>query len=314
MKSEKEAPHGGSTPSGAGVGRRGESWWSRLRPPNKTILPHRGSLSVRFATLERGYSTRSLRFVRWRRITSSSNVHRPARPSGEWNDDDFDVLANGDVVRRERAGRNEVARETVSTEDVGHGVGRLLLSSHQKGVRHVEVTHGSYCACNRNATRFGADHGPFGRRPSHRAERAELRCRHSRSARQQERSGREAFRGDDGLGHERPQSCGSPAGLVQGSWATWKQEWPIGKATLWNEVAERAKAVGFRHFGGRTPRGYAETLTSCADQWRGPARPPAGPTRGPCLSGYRGATRMEPRSRESNNLAKATYIHLPCLP
>jgi hypothetical protein len=24
----------------------------------------------------------------------------PSRPSGEWNDDDFDVLANGDVVGR----------------------------------------------------------------------------------------------------------------------------------------------------------------------------------------------------------------------
>jgi hypothetical protein len=28
------------------------------------------------------------------------------------------------------------------------------------------------------------------------------------------KSGREAFRGDYGLGHERPQPCGSPAGLV----------------------------------------------------------------------------------------------------
>jgi len=50
----------------------------------------------------------------------------------------------------------------------------------QKGVRYVEVAYGCYCACNRNAARFGADHGPLGRRPSHRAERAKLRCRHSR--------------------------------------------------------------------------------------------------------------------------------------
>jgi hypothetical protein len=54
------------------------------------------------------------------------------------------------------------------------------LDSVQKGVRHVEVVYGRYCACNRDATCFGADHGPFGRRPSHRAERAKLRCRDSR--------------------------------------------------------------------------------------------------------------------------------------
>jgi hypothetical protein len=56
------------------------------------------------------------------RTTSSSNVHRPAAPSGEWNDDDHDVLANGEVVGRIfklNAGRNEVARETVSTEELG---------------------------------------------------------------------------------------------------------------------------------------------------------------------------------------------------
>jgi hypothetical protein len=45
-----------------------------------------------------------------------------SRPSGEWNDDDFDVVANGKVVGRilkVNAGRNEVARETVSTEEYG---------------------------------------------------------------------------------------------------------------------------------------------------------------------------------------------------
>jgi hypothetical protein len=43
-----------------------------------------------------------------------------SRPSGEWNEDDFDVLANGEVVGRIfEAGRNEVARETVSMEELG---------------------------------------------------------------------------------------------------------------------------------------------------------------------------------------------------
>ena len=135
-----------------------------------------------------------------------------------------------------------MARATVSTEELGMEPAGFC-SSQQKGVRHVEVTYGGYCACNRNATCFGADHGPFGRRPSHRAERAELRCRDSRQARQQERAGREV--GDyHGLGHERPQSCGPPAGLVQDSWATWKQERPIGTATLWSEVAETCPAGG----------------------------------------------------------------------
>ena len=53
-----------------------------------------------------------------------------SRPSGEWNDDDFDVVANGKVVGRilkVNAGRNEVARETVSTEEYGHGARRLVL-------------------------------------------------------------------------------------------------------------------------------------------------------------------------------------------
>ena len=103
--------------------------------------------------------------------------------SSEWSDDDFDVLGEGGVVGRifkVNASRNEVARETVSTETFRHGAGGLLLSSHQKGVCHVQITYGGYCACNRSATCFGANHGPFGRRPSHRAKRAELRCRNSR--------------------------------------------------------------------------------------------------------------------------------------
>jgi hypothetical protein len=127
-----------------------------------------------------------------------------------------------------------VVRKTVSREQ--YEAGRLLLSCEQKGVRHVEVTYGGYCAYNRDATCFGAEHGPSGRRPSHRAERAKLRCWDSREARQQERSGREVFIGDYGLGYERPESCGSSAGLVQDSRATRKQEWPSGKATIRSEV------------------------------------------------------------------------------
>jgi len=49
-------------------------------------------------------------------LPSSSNRASASRPSGEWNDDDYDVLANGEVVGRiieANAGRNEVARETV---------------------------------------------------------------------------------------------------------------------------------------------------------------------------------------------------------
>jgi hypothetical protein len=94
-----------------------------------------------------------------------------SRSSGQWSDDDFDVLAEGGVVGRifkVNASRNEVAREG------------LLLSSHQKGVCHVQTTYGGYCACNRSATCFGANHGPVGRRPNHRAKWAELRCRNSR--------------------------------------------------------------------------------------------------------------------------------------
>jgi hypothetical protein len=75
------------------------------------------------------------------------------------------------------AGRNEVVCKTV----LEHRAGRLLVSSHQKGVRHVEVAHWSYCACNRSATCFGANDGPFGRESSHRAKRrAKLRCRDPR--------------------------------------------------------------------------------------------------------------------------------------
>jgi hypothetical protein len=38
--------------------------------------------------------------ARWRRITSFSNALRPADPSGEWNENDYDVLADGVVVGR----------------------------------------------------------------------------------------------------------------------------------------------------------------------------------------------------------------------
>ena len=76
--------------------------------------------------------------------------------SGEWNDGDFDVLANSEVAGR-------------------------IFEANAGQFAMLRLLNGSYCACNRNATCFGADHGPFGRRPSHRAERrAELRCRDSR--------------------------------------------------------------------------------------------------------------------------------------
>ena len=104
-----------------------------------------------------------------------------SRSSGGWNDDDFDVLADGEVVGRmvkaalERSGRETV----VSVEECRLGA-RTFCFHYTKGVRHVEVADGGYCVCNRNATCFGADHSPSGRRPSHRAERAELRCGDSR--------------------------------------------------------------------------------------------------------------------------------------
>jgi hypothetical protein len=105
-----------------------------------------------------------------------------SRPSGEWDDDDFDVLASGAVVGRifkVNASRNEVARETVSTERPGMEPADFC-SHHTKREFAIQVTYGGYCACNRNATCFGADHSPFGRRPSHHPERAELRSRNSR--------------------------------------------------------------------------------------------------------------------------------------
>src|SRR5262249_31412617 len=49
----------------------------------------------------------------------------------------------------------------------------------------------------------------------------------------------------------------------------------------------------------------------CADQWRGLAPPQGAPTVGPCLSRYRGAARVEPCSRASNNLAQAADTRLP---
>jgi len=55
-------------------------------------------------------------------------------------------------------------------------------------------------------------------------------------------------------------------------------------------------------------------ITSCADQWRGPARPLAVPTPAPCPSSYRGTARLELRALASNNLAQAVGTGLPCLP
>jgi hypothetical protein len=65
---------------------------------NRAILPHPKSLSVRFATLEQ----RSLMlsdcpmekdYLILKRASAS-------RPSGEWNDDDFDVFEDGADVGR----------------------------------------------------------------------------------------------------------------------------------------------------------------------------------------------------------------------
>jgi hypothetical protein len=65
---------------------------------NRAILPHARSLSVRFATLEQ----RSLMlsgcptekdYLILKRASAS-------RPSGQWNEEDYDVHANGEVVGR----------------------------------------------------------------------------------------------------------------------------------------------------------------------------------------------------------------------
>ena len=40
------------------------------------------------------------RGARWRATTSSSDAASAFRPSGEWNDDDYDVLCKGVVVGR----------------------------------------------------------------------------------------------------------------------------------------------------------------------------------------------------------------------
>ena len=43
-----------------------------------------------------------------------------SRPSGEWNDDDFDVLADGEVVGRILKTGVFVARPWMWTLDIGH--------------------------------------------------------------------------------------------------------------------------------------------------------------------------------------------------
>ena len=106
-----------------------------------------------------------------------------SRSSGEWNDDDYDALANGELSGRileANAGRNEVAVKPFLRKSMGFELAGFCFHHTQKGVRHVEVADGDCCACNRSSTCFGADHDPCGRRLSHRAERAELRCRDSR--------------------------------------------------------------------------------------------------------------------------------------
>jgi hypothetical protein len=46
-------------------------------------------------------STQAKTFVaKWTRTISSSSVRLPLVHPGEWNDDDYDVLANGTVVGR----------------------------------------------------------------------------------------------------------------------------------------------------------------------------------------------------------------------
>jgi hypothetical protein len=65
---------------------------------NRAILPQPGSLSVRFATLEQ----RSLMLSGCPMDKDYLILKRASanRPSGDWNDDDYDVLANGEVVGR----------------------------------------------------------------------------------------------------------------------------------------------------------------------------------------------------------------------
>jgi hypothetical protein len=43
-----------------------------------------------------------------------------SRPSGEWNDDDFDVLADGEIVGRIFNSGVSVARPWMWTLDIGH--------------------------------------------------------------------------------------------------------------------------------------------------------------------------------------------------
>ena len=55
----------------------------------------------------------------WTRTTSPSNASA-SRPSGEWNDDDFDVLANGEIVGRVFKVDVSIARPWMWTLDIGY--------------------------------------------------------------------------------------------------------------------------------------------------------------------------------------------------
>jgi hypothetical protein len=88
-----------------------------------------------------------------------------SRSSGEWNDDDYDALANGELSGRileANGGRNEVAVKPFLRKSMGFELAGFCFHHTQKGVRHVEVADGDCCACNRSSTCFGADHDPAG--------------------------------------------------------------------------------------------------------------------------------------------------------
>ena len=59
--------------------------------------------------------------MQWRADVTLTLLRPPAsRPSGEWSDDDFDVLADGEVVGRILKTGVFVARPWMWTLDIGH--------------------------------------------------------------------------------------------------------------------------------------------------------------------------------------------------
>ena len=109
MKSEKEAPHGGSTPSGAGVRQAGREL---VVPPSTAEQDHPATSRIAVGSLrDSGTWVFSVRMEK----DYPHPQTRLGKPP-QWNEEDYDVLANGEVVGRiieANAGRNEVARETV---------------------------------------------------------------------------------------------------------------------------------------------------------------------------------------------------------